>query len=108
MLVPSGAQITFLASIVANQLTGASCSAPSGGITSQNFNLSSDATCVLTKANDAQNAYRLGGGTLMQVVDAERQLSRASRALAEAQAQRFADLVQLYAATAADWRTVKA
>jgi outer membrane protein TolC len=55
--------------------------------------------------NDAQTAYRLGGGTLMQVVDAERQFSRASRALAEAQAQRFSDLVQLYAATAADWRT---
>jgi NodT family efflux transporter outer membrane factor (OMF) lipoprotein len=54
---------------------------------------------------DAQNAYRLGGGPLMQVVDAQRQLSRARRALAEAQAQRFADLVQLYAATAADWRT---
>lgn len=52
---------------------------------------------------DAQNAYRLGGASLMQVVDARRQLSRAHRALAEAQAQRFADLVELYAATAADW-----
>lgn len=52
---------------------------------------------------DAESAYRLGGGPLIQVVDARRQLSRARRALAEAQAQRFADLVQLYAATAADW-----
>jgi outer membrane protein TolC len=53
---------------------------------------------------DAEVAYRLGGGSLMQVVDAQRQLSRARRALAEAQGQRFVDLVQLYAATAADWR----
>jgi NodT family efflux transporter outer membrane factor (OMF) lipoprotein len=57
-----------------------------------------------SSVKDAQTAYRLGGGTLMQVVDAQRQLSRASRALAEAQGQRLADLVQLYAATAADWR----
>ncbi|RAK58073.1 efflux transporter outer membrane subunit [Phenylobacterium deserti] len=54
---------------------------------------------------DAEAAYRLGGGTLLQVVDAQRQLSRARRALAQAEAQRYADLVQLYAATAADWRT---
>lgn len=53
---------------------------------------------------DAQNAYRLGGASLMQVVDAQRQLSRARRALAEAQGRRFSDLVQLYAATATDWR----
>ena len=56
---------------------------------------------------DAENAYRLGGGPLMQVVDARRQLSRARRALAEAQGQRFADLVELYAATAADWGAVQ-
>jgi NodT family efflux transporter outer membrane factor (OMF) lipoprotein len=53
---------------------------------------------------DAQNAYRLGGGSLLELVDAQRQLSRARRALAEAQAQRLADYVQLYVATAADWR----
>jgi NodT family efflux transporter outer membrane factor (OMF) lipoprotein len=58
-----------------------------------------------SSVKDAQAAYRLGGGTLMQVVDAQRQLSRTGRALAEAQGQRLADLVQLYAATAADWRT---
>ena len=56
-------------------------------------------------ANDAQTAYRLGGGTLMRGGRRPAQLSRARRALAEAQAQRFSDLVQLYAATAADWRT---
>jgi NodT family efflux transporter outer membrane factor (OMF) lipoprotein len=53
---------------------------------------------------DAQNAYRLGGGSLMQLIDAQRQLSRARRALAEAQGQRLQDLVELYAATATDWR----
>jgi outer membrane protein TolC len=56
------------------------------------------------RLRDAQSAYRLGGGALIQVIDAQRQLSRARLALAEAQAQRFSDLVQLYAATAADWR----
>jgi len=56
---------------------------------------------------DAENGYRLGGVSLMQVVDARRQLSRARRALAEAQGQRFADVVELYAATAADWTTAQ-
>jgi NodT family efflux transporter outer membrane factor (OMF) lipoprotein len=55
-------------------------------------------------ARDAQTAYRLGGGTLLQVVDTQRTVSRARRALVQAQAQRHADLVELYAATAADWR----
>ncbi|MGE5501102.1 MAG: efflux transporter outer membrane subunit [Ignavibacteriales bacterium] len=53
---------------------------------------------------DAEAAYRLGGGPLIDVVDARRGLSRARRNLAEAQAQRLADIVELYAATAADWR----
>jgi NodT family efflux transporter outer membrane factor (OMF) lipoprotein len=55
-------------------------------------------------ARDAQTAYRLGGGTLLQVVDTQRTVSRARRALVQAQAQRYADLVELYGATAADWR----
>lgn len=55
-------------------------------------------------ARNAQTAYRLGGGTLLQVTDAQRQLSRARRALIQAEGQKFADLVQLYAATATDWR----
>jgi NodT family efflux transporter outer membrane factor (OMF) lipoprotein len=54
--------------------------------------------------SDAEAAYRLGGGPLIDVVDARRRLSRARRNLAEAQARKFADMVQLYAATAADWR----
>jgi NodT family efflux transporter outer membrane factor (OMF) lipoprotein len=56
-------------------------------------------------AADAQNALRLGGGPLVDVVQAQRTLSRARRALVEAQGRRMTDLVQLYAATAADWRT---
>ena len=55
-------------------------------------------------ARDAQTAYRLGGGTLLQVVDAQRTLSRNRRAYMQAQGQRYADLIQLYTATAADWR----
>jgi NodT family efflux transporter outer membrane factor (OMF) lipoprotein len=57
------------------------------------------------RLNDARTAYRLGGGALIQVVDAQRQLSRARLALAEAEARRLSDFVRLYAATAADWRT---
>ncbi len=55
-------------------------------------------------ADDAQNALRLGGGPMIDVVQAQRTLSRARRALVEAQGRRMSDLVELYAATAADWR----
>jgi NodT family efflux transporter outer membrane factor (OMF) lipoprotein len=53
---------------------------------------------------DAQTAYRLGGGTLLQVVDAQRQVNQERRNLAIAQGQRLSDIVTLYTATAADWR----
>jgi NodT family efflux transporter outer membrane factor (OMF) lipoprotein len=55
-------------------------------------------------AQDAQNALRLGGGPLVDVVQAQRTLSRARRALVEAKGRRMGDLVSLYAATATDWR----
>jgi multidrug efflux system outer membrane protein len=58
--------------------------------------------------HNAEAAYKLGGGTLAQLVDAQRQLSRARRALAEVRAQKLSDMVSLYAATAADWRPAKA
>jgi len=58
-----------------------------------------------SSARDAQTAYRLGGGSLLQVLDAQRTLSRSRRALMQAQGQRLADFVQLFTATAADWRT---
>ena len=56
-------------------------------------------------AADAETAYRLGWGALLQVIDAERQLSRSRRSLIQAEGQQFTDLVQLFTATAADWRT---
>ncbi len=59
-------------------------------------------------ATDAQNALRLGGGPLVDVVQAQRNLSRARRALVEAQGRKMGDLVELYAATASDWRTASA
>ncbi|MFI4950025.1 MAG: efflux transporter outer membrane subunit [Caulobacterales bacterium] len=59
-------------------------------------------------ARDAQNALRLGGGPMLDVVQAQRTLSRARRALVEAEGRRMSDLVELYAATAADWRTDQA
>jgi NodT family efflux transporter outer membrane factor (OMF) lipoprotein len=61
---------------------------------------------VASEANvhNTETAYNLGGGTLLQVIDAQRQLSRARRALVVAEGLRYGDLVQLYTATAADWR----
>ncbi|MGI9170254.1 MAG: efflux transporter outer membrane subunit [Caulobacteraceae bacterium] len=54
---------------------------------------------------DARAAYRLGGHPFLDIVDAQRRLDRARLALVEAQGQRLADVVSLYAATATDWRT---
>jgi NodT family efflux transporter outer membrane factor (OMF) lipoprotein len=62
------------------------------------------ASAAESSAKDAQNALRLGGGPLMDVVQAQRTSSRARRALVEAEGRRMSDLVELYAATAADWR----
>jgi NodT family efflux transporter outer membrane factor (OMF) lipoprotein len=53
---------------------------------------------------DARAAYRLGGGALLGVVDAQRQFNRASRDLIAAQGRRMSDIVNLYAATAAQWK----
>jgi NodT family efflux transporter outer membrane factor (OMF) lipoprotein len=58
-------------------------------------------------ARDADVAYRLGGASLLQLVDARRQESRALRSLAEARAERLSDTVDLYAATASDWRAAQ-
>ena len=79
-------------------------------------NLSTDAKAIaaLKQASDAdeaslqdaQNAYRLGGGPLLDVIDAQRALSRSRRTLLQAQGQQLSDLVELYVATAADWRKV--
>ena len=54
--------------------------------------------------DDQKRAFDLGGGTLLAMVDAQRQLARARRDLARVQGNRYADLVRLYTAVAADWR----
>lgn len=53
---------------------------------------------------DSRTALNLGGGTLLLVLDSQRRVDVARRGLAQATAQRLADAVRLYVATAADWR----
>ena len=53
---------------------------------------------------DDENAFRLGGGALLPVLDDERRLQMARRARVIAEGRRLADIAQLYVATAADWR----
>jgi NodT family efflux transporter outer membrane factor (OMF) lipoprotein len=65
----------------------------------------SDSETVSTQAfNDAQTAFRLGGGTLLPVIDAERQLQITRRSRVVVQGRRLADIAKLFVATAADWR----
>ncbi|HLY79083.1 MAG TPA: TolC family protein, partial [Caulobacteraceae bacterium] len=54
-----------------------------------------------------ENAFRLGGGALLPVLDDERRLQMARRSHVAAQGRRLADIAQLYVATAADWREAK-
>ena len=54
--------------------------------------------------DEARDAYRLGGGAMLSVIDAQRRLDRARLGLVQAQGQRLADIVTLFAATARDWR----
>jgi NodT family efflux transporter outer membrane factor (OMF) lipoprotein len=56
---------------------------------------------------DDENAFRLGGGALLPVLDDERRLQMARRSRVVVQGRRLADIAQLYVATAADWRDVK-
>ena len=53
----------------------------------------------------ARIAYEMGGGTLLDVLDAQRQAHDIQASLARAQGQRLADAVRLFAASGADWRT---
>jgi NodT family efflux transporter outer membrane factor (OMF) lipoprotein len=53
---------------------------------------------------DARLAFREGGGTLLEMIDAQRQLNQTRRAYAAAQGQRYLDTARLFAATASDWR----
>jgi NodT family efflux transporter outer membrane factor (OMF) lipoprotein len=56
---------------------------------------------------DDENAFRLGGGALLPVLDDERRLQMARRSRVAAEGRRLADIAQLYVATAADWRDEK-
>jgi len=56
---------------------------------------------------DDEVAFKLGGGALLPVLDDERNLQLARRALVLEQGRRLADVATLYVATAADWRDPK-
>ena len=59
---------------------------------------------VAAKAEqDDETAFKLGGGALLAVMDDERRLQLARRALAAAKGKRLSDIAQLYVVTAADW-----
>ncbi|HEY4030962.1 MAG TPA: efflux transporter outer membrane subunit [Caulobacteraceae bacterium] len=52
---------------------------------------------------NSEFAYQNGGGTLVDVTQAQRRLSETRQAYALAQGKRYSDAVRLYIATAADW-----
>jgi NodT family efflux transporter outer membrane factor (OMF) lipoprotein len=54
--------------------------------------------------SDQRLAFDKGAGTVLQVLDAQRQLHSARRGLVRAEGQRLADAVRLFVATGADWR----
>lgn len=54
----------------------------------------------------ASLGYQAGAGSLLQVIDAQRQLQRAQLASIDAEALIRADMAALFVATATDWRTV--
>ena len=53
----------------------------------------------------ARVAYDKGGGTLLEVLDAQRRVHEVTASRVRAQGQRLADAVRLFAASGADWRT---
>ncbi|EJL33272.1 efflux transporter, outer membrane factor lipoprotein, NodT family [Caulobacter sp. AP07] len=53
----------------------------------------------------ARVAYDQGGGTLLEVLDAQRRVHEVRASRVRAQGQRLADAVRLFAASGADWRT---
>ncbi len=52
----------------------------------------------------AETAYRLGGGDLIGVIDAQRELDKSRRERVRAEADRHRSAIRLFAASAADWR----
>uniref|UniRef100_UPI0026F1F9CD TolC family protein n=1 Tax=Phenylobacterium aquaticum TaxID=1763816 RepID=UPI0026F1F9CD len=61
-----------------------------------------------SRLKDARAAYSLGGGTLLKVISAERDLAKARRDLVVAQGRRDQDLVSLLVSTATNWKPAKA
>jgi outer membrane protein TolC len=63
---------------------------------------------ALADANthNTQFAYDNGAGTLLSVVDAQRQANRARLDLIDAQIRQQRNIAALYVATAADWRAI--
>lgn len=57
-----------------------------------------------SRLKDARAAYSLGGGTLLSVISAERDLAKSRRDLVNAQGRRDQDLVSLLVATATNWK----
>ncbi|MEJ2814608.1 efflux transporter outer membrane subunit [Caulobacter sp. CCG-8] len=53
----------------------------------------------------ARVAYDKGGGTLLEVLDAQRRVHEIQASRVRAQGQRLADAVRLFAASGADWRS---
>lgn len=53
-------------------------------------------------------AFREGGGTLLEVLQAQRDHTQAKADRVRAEGQRLADIVRLFAATGADWRSAPA
>lgn len=50
-------------------------------------------------------AFDRGGGTMLEVIDAQRTLNAARQSRARIEGRKLADAVRLFAATGADWRT---
>src|SRR5690606_4377854 len=62
------------------------------------------AAAAAENARLAELAYENGAGTLLQVIDAQRQSQRARLGLIQANAQLRRDIAALFVATASDWR----
>ncbi|MBO9709548.1 MAG: efflux transporter outer membrane subunit [Caulobacter sp.] len=55
----------------------------------------------------ARVAFDRGGGTMLEVLDAQRRTHEIQSAQVRAQGQRLVDVVRLFAATGADWRSTR-
>lgn len=66
--------------------------------------LSQVETTARVALSDAKAAYDLGGGALLPMVLAQRRLDQARLNRVDAAGARLGDIVELYAATATDWR----